>query len=248
MGLAVRVIPTLLARGDKLVKGMRFDSWRTVGVVEQAARICGLRGVDEIILLDIEATPAGRGPNVEMVQRIAANFFTPLTVGGGIRTLEDAQQLLRAGADKVAIGTGAYEPGLLEAIAGSAGCQAVVVAIDVKNRLPTIRCGRVPVVENVVQYAKDLERRGAGEILLTSVEREGTMEGYDINLVRVVSKAVGIPVIAHGGCRGADDMLNALHAGADAVAAGSLFQFTNTTPLECAEWLAAHGVETRVPA
>ena len=217
-------------------------------MVEQAARICGMRGVDEVILLDIGATAEGRGPNLEMVTRISENFFTPLTVGGGIRSREDATALFKAGADKVALGTGAWMDGVLESIAGTVGCQAVVASIDVKNRLPMIRNGSCPIVLPVVEYARQLQDRGAGEILLTSVDREGTMEGYDLNLIRAVAKAVSIPVIAHGGCRGAEDMLAAIHAGASAVAAGALFQFQDVTPLDCAEWLALHGVETRVPA
>ncbi len=249
MGLAVRIIPTLLARGDKLVKGQQFNSWRSVGVVEQAARVCALRGVDEIVLLDIAATPEGRGPDIAMVERISANFFTPLTVGGGIRTVEDAMALLRAGADKVAIGTAQYPGSLITELSARVGRQAVVVAIDVKQgRMPMIRCGKDPLTLSVVTHAKVMEQMGAGEILLTSIDREGTMEGYDLNLIRAVAKSVSIPVIAHGGCRGAEDMLAAVHAGASAVAAGALFQFTDTTPADCAEWLAQHGVETRVPA
>lgn len=245
MGLAVRIIPTLLAKGDKLVKGSQFNPWRTVGVVEQAAKICGLRGVDEIILLDVEATAKGQGPDLERVTRISANFFTPLTVGGGIRNKEDALALMRAGADKVSIGTAHH---VVREVAEAVGRQAVVVAIDVKHRLARLQGGTVPVFTSLIEHAQHMEKMGAGEILLTSIEREGTQQGYDINLIRAVAKSVSIPVIAHGGCSGPEDMLRAIEAGASAVAAGALFQFTNTTPLDCAEWLAQRGVETRVPA
>lgn len=247
MGLAVRIIPTLLKRGEQLVKGRQFNAWRSVGVVEQAATICGSRGVDEVILLDIDATPSGRGPDFDFVERVAPNFFTPLTVGGGVRSVEHVERLLRAGADKVAIRTGAIaESTLIYDCTKRFGRQAIVVAIDVREdygwRVQTMGAGPGP-----VEWARNLETVGAGEILLTSIDREGTMEGYDLELIRAVSKAVDIPVIAHGGCSGYPDMLAAVEAGASAVAAGALFQFTNHTPLGAAQWLAQHGVETRIP-
>lgn len=244
MGLAVRIIPTLLKRGEQLVKGRQFNAWRTVGLVEQAAAICGSRGVDEIILLDIDATPSGRGPDFDFIERVAPNFFTPLTVGGGVRTVEHATRILRAGADKVAIGTGCIaESTLVYDCAQHFGSQAIVVAIDViAGRVRTLGAGPGP-----VGWARDLARVGAGEILLTSVDREGTMEGYDLALIQAVSEAVNIPVIAHGGCSGYPDMLAAIQAGASAVAAGALFQFTNHTPRGAAEWLAKQGIETRMP-
>lgn len=250
MGLAVRIIPTLLARGEQLVKGRNFQAWRTVGVVEQAARICGARGVDEVILLDIAATPEGRGPDFYRVSRISENFLTPLTVGGGVRSIQHVEQLLRQGADKVAIGTAVYEVGdIIYDCAEYFGSQAIVYAMDVMggNTVMT-HCGKHGYSHNPVYCAQWAESHGAGEILLTSIDREGTLSGYDLELVEKVASAVDIPVIAHGGCSGPEDMLEAIRAGASAVAAGALFQFTEWTPASCAQWLADHGVETRVPA
>lgn len=250
MGLAKRIIPTLLADGEKLVKGKQFNPWRTVGVVEQAARICGSRAVDEIILLDVTATRQGREPNYELVRRISESVFTPLTVGGGVRSVEHITKLLRAGADKVAIGTAAYEvPDLIFDCSEHFGSQAIVMSIDVLggNTVMT-HCGKHGYNHSPVYTAGWAERYGAGEILLTSIDREGTMAGYDLDLIREVAQAVDIPVIAHGGCSGYPDMLAAIQAGADAVAAGALFQFTDATPRGAAQYLAAHGIETRIPA
>jgi cyclase len=232
--LAKRIIPTLLKRGDALVKGERFNGWRTVGHVEQAARIHQARVVDELCILDIAATPEGRGPDLKAIERLTADCFMPLTVGGGVRTIEDVDGLLRAGADKVSIHTRACS-GVVEEAASRFGSQAVVVAIDLMGE-----CDAGAAV------AREMEARGAGEILLTSMAREGTMEGYDLDLIRAVSSAVDIPVVAHGGCSGPADMLAAIRAGASAVAAGALFQFTDHTPRSCAQFLQANGVEVRL--
>lgn len=248
MGLAVRVIPTLLKRGNNLVKGQRFNPWRTVGVVEQAVRIHQARGVDELILLDVEATPKGGGPDFEAIGRLAECCFSPITVGGGVKSLEDVRRLLHAGADKVAICSWAVEnPTRLKEIAGRFGCQAITVAIDVREGITYTRGGTYP-ISDAVTDAQFAEYWGAGEILLTSINREGTMEGYDLDLIRQVSEAVSIPVIAHGGCSGYEDMAAAVRAGASAVAAGALFQFTDSTPLEAARYLQKAGIEARVPA
>lgn len=227
MSLAVRIIPTLLYRGDQLVKGKQFNAWRSVGHIEQAVRVMASRGVDEMVLLDIGATPEGRGPDFERVKRLTSYAFTPVTVGGGVRSVDDVRDLLAAGADKVAIKS-AYE--IIPQCVKRFGSQAIVQAIDIEWGVPFARATM------------------AGEILLTSIDREGTMQGYDLDLIRAVSQAVDIPVIAHGGCSGPEDMLAAIKAGASAVAAGALFQFTDWTPRSCAEWLAENGVEVRIPA
>ena len=232
MGLAVRIIPTLLKRGEHLVKGQRFSADRVVGHVQQAARVHQARGVDELIILDVAATPEGRGPDFAAVEELTRDCFMPLTVGGGVRTYDDAQRLLAAGADKVAVKTGGSA--LVTRIARYIGCQAVVAALD-------IEAGDQPTWD-----ARILESSGAGEILLTSIDQEGTMAGYDIGLIKLVCDAVTIPVIAHGGCSGPEDMLRAIEAGASAVAAGALFQFTDHTPRSCALWLKERGVEVRV--
>ena len=238
MGLAVRVIPTLLAKGTSLVKGKRFNPSRIVGHVQQAARVHQARGVDELCILDVGATPAGRGPNFDAIEALTSECFMPLTVGGGVRSLNDIERLLRVGADKVAIKT-VYQANFdfLDACAHRFGSQAIVVALDVCPE------GRTTLV---LDLAKDIEARGAGEILLTSMDREGTMEGYDLELIHAVANAVDIPVIAHGGCSSYQNMHEAIQAGASAVAAGALFQFTDATPRGAAEYLSMQGVEVRL--
>jgi imidazole glycerol-phosphate synthase subunit HisF len=238
VGLAVRIIPTLLAKGTKLVKGRRFSADRVIGHVQQAARVHQARGVDELCILDVGATPAGNGPNFAMIEALTQDCFMPLTVGGGVRSIADVEGLLRAGADKVCIKT-AYQADFdfLDACAYRFGSQAIVVALDVRDE------GRTTLV---LDLAKDIERRGAGEILLTAMDREGTMEGYDLDLIRSVAHVVDIPVIAHGGCSGYADMLAAIGHGASAVAAGALFQFTDATPRAAAQYLDEYGVEVRL--
>lgn len=250
MGLAVRIIPTLLKRGSNLVKGQRFSGDRVVGHVQQAARIHQARGVDELIILDLDATPTGRGPDLKAIRELTEHCFMPLTVGGGVKTIDDAKRLLDAGADKIAI---CSHPLSIEPIASRIGCQAIVAALDAKNG-GTYLFGGTREMQPRPGYdcappaaiAQCYEEDGAGEILLTAIGREGTMLGYDLDLIRAVSQAVSIPVIANGGCSGPEDMLLAIEAGASAVAAGALFQFTDWTPLGCAHWLAEHAVEVRV--
>lgn len=249
MGLAHRIIPTILCRGRTLVKGKRFDSWRSVGVAAQAARIHAMRGVDEICLLDIGATPEGRGPDLALVAELSETMFCPLAVGGGVRSVDDVRALLRAGADKVVIGTEAWNPvrDFVREVADVVGSQAVVIAVDVRWDRAFYRNGTTPAspfyAEEVCAY---LARRGAGEILLTSIEREGTMQGYDLDLIRRVSEAASIPVIAHGGCGSYEHMRQAIEAGASAVAAGAFFQFTDATPRGAALDLQSHGIEARL--
>lgn len=248
MGLAHRVIPTILCRGRAMVKGKRFDSWRSVGLAAQAVRIHAARGVDEVVLLDIGATPEGRGPDLSLVEELSEVLFSPLAVGGGVRNVDDARALLRAGADKVVIGTMAFAmiPNVVKEIATTVGSQAVVVAIDVRAGKVVTHCGRHSTTMEPVMFARLVSTDGAGEILLTSVDREGTMQGYDLDLIRSVREAVSVPVVAHGGCSGYADMVAAINAGASAVAAGALFQFTDATPRDAARYLHANGIEARV--
>lgn len=245
MGLATRVIPTILCRGRKLVKGQRFDSWRTVGVAAQAVRIHAARGVDEVCLLDIGATPEGRGPDLGLVEELSEVLFVPLAVGGGVKTVDDVRALLRAGADKVVIGRAAFcNQGLVRQCSDVVGAQAIVVALDVQRDL--VVTGEATVFAGAARAAHTMAEKGAGEILLTSMDREGTMQGYDLDLIRDVSASVEIPVIAHGGCGSYDDMRKAIEAGASAVAAGALFQFTDATPRGASQYLQEHGIEARV--
>lgn len=244
MALANRIIPSILCRGRQMVKGERFDSWRSVGLAAQAVRIHAARGVDEVCLLDVAATPERRGPDLSLVEELSDVLFAPLAVGGGIRSVEDVKNLLRAGADKVVIGTNAMP--LLAPLSQIIGSQALVAAIDVTSGCVAFRCGRAVSALSPVEMAVKYEEEGAGEILLTSIDREGSMDGYDIDLIRRVSKAVSIPVIAHGGCSGYSDMVDAIHAGASAVAAGALFQFTDATPIGAARAMHKYGLEVRL--
>jgi cyclase len=248
MGLAHRIIPTLLCKGRTLVKGKNFEPWRSVGLVVQGVRINAQRGVDELVLLDVSATREGRGPDFDLVRELSDILYAPLAVGGGVRSVEDVKKLLRSGADKVVIGTGAAEVAdLVRDCADVVGAQAIVVSVDVGyGNSVMIHCGRTGYSHSPVTYAKWCERSGAGEILLQSIERDGTGQGYDLDLIRKVSEAVSIPVIAHGGCSGYEDMAAALAAGASAVAAGALFQFTDATPKGAAQFLAKAGVEVRL--
>lgn len=248
MGLAHRVIPVICCRGRTAFKGKRFDAWRSIGLASEKVRVHAARGVDEVCLLDIGATPEGRGPDLGLVAELSEVLFAPLSVGGGVRNLEDARALLRAGADKVVVGTMGFSavPNVVKDIADTVGRQALVVAVDVRKGAVFTYCGRHSTRMEPVEYAKLMAAEGAGEILLTSIDREGTLEGYDLDLIRAVSEAVSIPVIAHGGCSGYPDMLEAIKAGASAVAAGALFQFTDATPKEAATYLHQMGIEARV--
>jgi cyclase len=229
--LAHRVIPVMLQRGSMLVKGRKFCSWRNVGHAQQAVAIHQARGVDELIYLDIGATPAKRGPDFAMVKKLTEGCFMPITVGGGVRTVDDVRGLLDAGADKIAVKTAWRE--VLEPAANIVGCQAMVLAIDYDDG-------------EVVTWALEAQDMGAGEILLTSMYREGSMLGYDLDMIKRVTDVVDIPVIAHGGCGSYEHMAQAIRAGASAVAAGSLFQFTDSTPKEAAEYLQTQGIEARI--
>lgn len=244
--LARRIIPTILLRGRHAVKGTGFNSWRRVGSALQAVKVFESRQVDELIILDIEATPQGRGPDIALIEELAADCFMPLTVGGGVRTIEDIRALLRAGADKVAIGTEAFMNARLIAEASTKfGCQCITASIDVKGGVVVTRCGTLKTNLDPVEWAKGLWFLGAGEILLTSIERDGTMTGYDLNLIRAVSSAVNIPVIAAGGARDYDDFLAAFGAGAHAVAAGALWAFSDATPALAKRHLSEHGIRVR---
>ena len=251
--LKARIIPTLLYKDHGLVKGIGFDSWRRVGTALPAIKVYCMREVDELILVDIAATREGRSVDIAEIDRLADDCFMPLTVGGGVRTVEDFRRLLRAGADKVAINSAAVSvPGLISEAATFAGSQCVVVSMDVKRRSDgccevwTHSGARATGLE-AVAWAREAETRGAGEILLTSIDRDGTMNGYDFDLIRDVAHAVSIPVIASGGAGNYEHMRMAVQeAGASAVAAASIFHFTQHTPLEAKSYLRGHGVPVRL--
>ena len=251
--IKTRVIPTLLYKNFTLVKGVRFDSWRRVGSLLQAIKVYRLREVDELIFLDISATQEGRPPDFRLVDDFADECFMPLTVGGGVRTVEDVKTLLRCGADKVAINSAAFEGAeLMQEAARKFGSQCIVVSIDVKRSADRryevfIRSGTKATGKEPCLFAKEVEERGAGEILLTSIDRDGTREGYDWGLTQSVADAVSIPVIASGGAGSYDHMLEVLVKGkASAVAAASIYHFTQMTPLEAKHFLREKGIQVRI--
>lgn len=247
MALAKRIIPSLLCRGRTLVKGTAFDSWRSVGHAAQAVRVHQARGVDELLLLDITATAEGRGPDLSLVEELSQDCFMPLAVGGGVRTVAHVRGLLKAGADKVVVNSGAIEdPDLLIRLSDAVGTQAIVASVDVREGSVYGRCGTKLTKFHPVWWALRCQARGAGEVLLTSIEREGALQGYDLNLVRGVAQAVEIPVIAAGGAGTYEHLLEAIQAGADAVAVGAMFLFTDQTPAGAARYLREHGVEARL--
>lgn len=251
--LKIRVMPTLLYKDLGLVKGVQFDPGRRVGSVLQSVKVYSLREVDELVFLDIAATPAGRRPDFQLIDDIADECFMPLTVGGGVRTLADVRELLAVGADKVALNTAAAEqPTLVSEASQAFGAQCVVVSIDAR-RQPDGRyevfthCGTRATGLAAADYARKMEQLGAGEILLTSIDRDGTMQGYDLQLVREVAQSVTIPVIASGGAGTYEHMEEVLRTTeAAAVAAASMFHFTERTPREAKLHLQAAGFAVRL--
>ncbi len=248
--LKVRVIPSLLLKDGSLVKGIGFDSWRRIGSAMPAIKVYNTRDVDELVLMDVTATLNGRGPDLVEIDALARECFVPFTVGGGVSTVETVRDLLRAGADKVIVNSAAYTtPGLVSEAARRFGSQCVVAAIDALHEDGAYVCcagsGSKRMKIAPVPWAQQLEQLGAGEILLTRIERDGTLQGYDIDLLAQVTAAVSIPVIASGGAGSYHDMLQALRSGASAVAAGAMFQFTEQTPREAKKYLAANGIPVR---
>ncbi len=251
--LKTRVIPTLLWKDVGLVKGIGFDSWRRVGTVLPAVKVYNLRDVDELILVDITATKEGHTIDVESLEEVAAECFVPLTVGGGITSVKDIRDILLAGADKVCINTASYERAdLLKEASQRFGSQCIVAGIDVRQ-MPDAsyqcfsHCGTRPTGRDPVEWACCVQDFGAGEILLTSVERDGTMQGYDVELVKKVSERVRIPVIASGGAGNYEHMAELLtQTKASAVAAASIFHFTQQTPLEAKKYLKKKGIPVRI--
>ena len=250
--LKVRVIPTLLYKDFGLVKGKRFDSRRAVGSAMQAIKVYELRGVDELVFLDVTATLQGRSPDVELIDDLADDCFMPLTVGGGVRTADDVGALLSVGADKVCLGTAAIEdPELVRQASTRFGAQCLVVSLDVRRAedgaaTVWLRSGTADTGREPVEVASELQALGAGEILVQSIDRDGMMNGYDVDLVRAISEVVTVPVIASGGCGSYEDMAQVvLDGGASAVAAASIFHFTEQTPAEAKQHLAARGVAVR---
>ncbi len=249
---AVRVIPCLDMDGRTgvVLKGVNFMGLREVGdPVEMAVRY-EEEGADEIAILDITATPEDRGTFVETVRRVATAVTIPVLVGGGVRTLKDAEALFKAGADKVSVNTAAVKnPSMIKEMAEVFGSQSTVVAIDAKRvgeRYEVyIKGGREPTGLDAVEWAKRAEELGAGEILLTSIDRDGTKLGYDVDLITKVAKAVNVPIIASGGAGAPEHFYEAVKAGADAVLAASLFHFRQLAIQQVKQYLRERGVEVR---
>ena len=248
--LAPRIIPCLDVSHGRVVKGVRFQGLRDAGDPAERAALYEEQGADEIVILDVSATPEGRGNQVETVQRVRARLGIPLTVGGGVRVLDDARALLEAGADKVSVNTAAVqEPALLAAIAERFGRQCTVLAIDAAWRdgrfEVLVKGGREGTGIDAVGWAHEATVQGAGEILLTSWDRDGTRSGYDLELIRAVRAAVQVPVIASGGAAGPEHLREAFEAGADAVLAASIFHDGDLSVAEVKRILIAQGIPLR---
>ena len=250
--LARRIIPCLDVKEGRVVKGVNFVRLRDAGDPVEQALVYDREGADELVFLDITASYEKRRIMIDVVRRTAEVVFMPFTVGGGIRTLEDMYELLKAGADKVSINTAAVEnPKLIYEAAKRFGSQCVVVAIDAKRKGSSwevyIHGGRTPTGMDAVEWAKKAEDMGAGEILLTSMDRDGTKMGYDIELTKAISERVGIPVVASGGAGEKEHFLEAFtRARADAALAASIFHFREISIRELKEFLREKGVCVRV--
>jgi cyclase len=247
-----RVIPCLDVDGGRVVKGTRFLDLRDAGDPVELAAYYDREGADELVFLDITATSSKRDTVVELARRTADEVFVPFTIGGGIRSTEDAQAVLDAGADKVSVNSAAVaRPELISELGEVFGAQCVVLAIDARGRGDgtwevVVAGGREPTGRDAVAWAREGVERGAGEILLTSMDRDGTNDGYDLALTQAVAEAVGVPVIASGGAGELDHLAEALDAGADAALAASIFHFGRFSIAQAKEHLAASGLPVRL--
>jgi cyclase len=253
--LAKRIIPCLDVDNGRVVKGVRFVEIKDAGDPVEVARRYDQEGADEITFLDITASAHDRDTMVHVVEQVAGEVFIPLTVGGGIRTLEDIRRMLNAGADKVSINTAAvFRPEFVREAAERFGSQCIVVAIDAKRVSDDPRRweifthgGRKPTGLDAVEWARRMVEYGAGEILLTSMDRDGTKQGFDLELTRAISEAVPVPVIASGGVGNLDHLADGIIEGkADAVLAASIFHFAEYSIREAKERMAARGIEVRL--
>jgi len=260
MTLSARVIPCLDVDAGRVVKGVQFVDLRDAGDPVEMARTYDAEGADELVFLDITASSDDRETIYEVVAATAEQVFIPLTVGGGVRSADDVRRLLRAGADKVSLNTAAVgHPQVLSQAADAFGSQCVVAAIDARARTGTgagqnpatwswevvVHGGRTPTGRDVVEWAAECERRGAGEILLTSMDRDGSKTGFDLELLRAVTAAVNLPVIASGGAGTPDHMVAGITAGASAVLAASIFHFGQCRIGEVKDAIAAAGLPVR---
>ena len=250
--LSKRIIACLDVRDGQVVKGVRFEGLRRAGDPAELAARYNTEGIDEVVILDITATLEKRRTMAQTVSAVARQIFIPLTVGGGIRSEEDADAAVEAGADKVSLNTAALEhPSLLTTLAGRYGSQAVIVAIDAKrvgDRYPVFsHSGTRGTLRDAVEWAREAADRGAGEILLTSIDRDGTRQGFQCEMTAAVSSAVSIPVIASGGAGCVDDFVEVFTAGrADAALAASIFHYAESSVRRLKETLRDHGIPVRL--
>lgn len=252
--LTTRVIPCLDCRDGRVVKGIRFQGLRDAGDPVERAAAYEAQGADELVLLDVSATHEGRQHQLETVRDVRRSLGIALTCGGGVRTSEDARELLEAGADKVAVNSAAVrDPSLIATLAERFGTQCAVVAIDAARTAEggwgvRVTGGREQTPHDAVAWAAEAERLGAGELLLTSWDRDGTQQGYDLELLEVVCARTTVPVIASGGAHSPEHMADAIHAGAHAVLAASIFHDGHTTVGTVKERLRGLGISVRAPA
>jgi cyclase len=255
MGLAKRVIPCLDVTSGRVVKGVNFVGLRDAGDPVEIARRYDEQGADELCFLDITASSDDRGIILHIIEAVAAQVFIPMTVGGGVRGVQDVRDLLNAGADKVSVNTAAaLNPALVEQASGKVGSQCIVVAIDAKRVADSdsprwevfTHGGRRATGLDAVEWGRRVQALGAGEILLTSMDRDGTRHGFDIELTRAMSQALDVPVIASGGVGNLDHLVAGVLAGrADAVLAASIFHYGEYTVRQAKEHMAMHGIEVR---
>ncbi|HNS57944.1 MAG TPA: imidazole glycerol phosphate synthase subunit HisF [Nitrosomonas europaea] len=258
MGLAKRIIPCLDIKDGRVVKGVNFVSLRDAGDPVEIARSYNEQGADELVFLDITASSENRDLILHIVEKVAAQVFIPLTVGGGVRKVEDVRRLLNAGADKVSINTSAIlNPMLIKESADHYGSQCIVIAIDARQ-VPDANPesprwevfthgGRKPTGIDAIEWAQKIQALGAGEILLTSMDRDGTRSGFDLTLTRAISDSVDLPVIASGGVGHLDHLVEGILAGhADAVLAASIFHYGEYSIRQAKQYLSLHGIEVRL--
>lgn len=248
--MKVRLIPVILTDGVTVVKGTQFNNWRTVGNVQAVARLFAARDVDELMFLDVNARKKNTKINLELMSYFAETLQVPFSVGGGINTLSDVRDCMRNGAEKIVLGTAALEnPDLINQISAEFGSQAVTVALDVydhSNALLATNSGKRKTTKNALEAAQKFQELGAGEILLQSIERDGTMMGLNKDLIEKISANLTIPLIVSGGTRDSSDILEAISAGADAIGIGALFQFTQHTPMSISQELEKAGIPVRM--
>jgi cyclase len=251
--LTKRIIPCLDVTAGRVVKGVNFVGLQDAGDPVEVAQRYDEQGADELTFLDITATSDGRDLILHIIEAVASKVFIPLTVGGGVRELSDVRRLLNAGADKVSMNSSAVaNPDLVSETAAYYGSQCIVVAIDAKQSAPDLwevftHGGRKSTGIDAIEWAKEVAKRGAGEILLTSMDRDGTKNGFDLTLTAAVSRAVPVPVIASGGVGGLQDLVDGIQIGkADAVLAASIFHYGQHSVQEAKEYMAKHGIAIRL--